>query len=243
MQSRKKLLTGISALLVVALSMPARGDQTAIFAEVHHYADSMAQFEAGKSAKTLGEIYAKGRAVGQQLAPILESLSDSDFALADEEMKGFFVFREEVVGVEPEMTFFKKLADRKGTQEDRDFFGYMTEVYGSGTWPAYVFQQTDYSGCDSYGDGTRTRLYVKAIKIGPLANATYRAELNKTIGELRGGFVSDGQCVCDGADSVTKELTMFIEQAPNASFIGDVKDVLAKVKAGKSKMRFSCVSG
>ncbi len=243
MQSWKKLLIWTSTLLVVALSLPACGDQATIFAQVHHYADSMAQLEVGKPGKTLGEVYAEGRAVAQQLVPILESLNDSDFALAEKEMKGFIVFREEVVGVEPDMTFFKKLADRKGTQEDKAFFGYMAEVYGSSTWPAYTFPQTDYSGCASYGDGTRTRLYVKAIKIGQPANATYRAELDKTIGELRAGFVSDAQCVCDGPDSVTTELTMFIEQAPNASFIGDAKGLLAKVKAGKSKMRFSCVSG
>jgi hypothetical protein len=211
----------------------------------------MEQLERGQGEKTVGDLYVEGLALGEKLQefrgsgqPIpLEALSEEDYDFVQQHMKGFFVFREEIVGVEPRMTFFKALAARKGSQEDVDFFNLMTEVYGDGIWPAYVEQQTDYSGCGSYGDGARTRIYLGAVKLKAPVNNAYREQIDGMIKGLKESLITDGLCVCGGADSVIKELTLFIEKAPNANFIEDVKQLLAKVKAGKSKMGFFCHTG
>lgn len=222
-----------------------------IISSVRSYSDSMVQLERGEGGITVGDIYVKGLSLGEKLLefkgggePVpLEAMSEEDYAFVQQHMKGFFVFREEIVGVEPEMTFFKELAARRGSQEDVDFFDLMTEVYGDGIWPAYIEQQTDYSGCGSYGDGARTRIYLHALKIGTPVNEAYRVKIDRMVKGLKESFISDGICVCGGEDTVVKELSLFIEKAPDADFIEDVKQLLAKVKAGKSKMGFYCRTG
>jgi len=245
------------AVLMVAFPMLAFGSQPPIpaggdiISSVRTYSDSMAQLERGQGEITVGDIYATGLALGEKLQefngvgkPIpLEALSGEDYAFVQQHMKGFFVFREEIVGVKPNMAFFKELAARKGSQEDVDFFDLMAEVYGDGIWPAFVEQQTDYSGCGSYGDGARTRIYLHAAKLKTPVNEAYKKEIDGMIKGLKESFIADGTCVCGGADAVIKELSLFIEKAPDADFIEEVKQLLSKVKAGKSRMGFYCQTG
>jgi hypothetical protein len=246
-----------AAVVIAAFPMLTFGNQPAdhadgyLISSVRSYSDSMAQLERGQGGITVGDIYVKGLSLGEKLLEFkgsgelvpLEAMSEEDYAFVQQHMKGFFVFREEIVGVEPKMTFFKELAARRGSQEDVDFFDLMTEVYGDGIWPAYVEQQTDYSGCDSYGDGARTRIYLDAVKIRTPVNEAYRIKVDEMIKGLKESFITDGICVCGGADAVIRELSLFIEKAPDADFIEDVKQLLAKVKAGKPKMKFYCQTG
>jgi len=249
---RSVVALGMALFSVLAFGgQPPVAADNDIISSVRSYSADMEQLERGHGNKTVGDLYVEGIVLGEKLQefkgegkPIpLEALSKEDYVFVQQHMKGFFVFRKEIVGVEPRMTFFKDLAVRRGSQEDVDFFKLMTEVYGDGIWPAYTKQVTDYSGCGSYGDGTRTRIYLEAIKIKTPENVAYRKSIDEMIKGLKESLITDGTCVCGGAETVIKELSLFIESAPNATFIEDVKQLLAKVKAGKSKMGFFCRPG
>ena len=237
--------TAVRAVLSVMWILPMQvyGDQSSILAEVHQYAEQAAQFENGKGKQSLGDLYLDGDVLADELAKVLESLSDQDYELAQKEMKGFFVFREEIVGVVPRWMFFRDLAQRKGSKEDIDFFTFMAELYGDGIWLVYEQQVTDYSSCGSYGDGTRTRLYLAATKIKPPVNQVYRTKLDKAIADLKESLVDENICVCDGPDSAINELSLFVKEAKDANIRQDVEKLLAKIKTGKSKVRFNCHPG
>lgn len=240
--TRMKSLATTGTMLMVLFPMLAHSDQAPILAEVNLYSQSMAQLEGGEGNKTLSEVYANGRVVAEKLARVLESLSNDDYAISEKGMKGFFVFREETVGVLPDMKFFKELAGRRGTRGDVEFFSLMIDVYHDGTWPAFIQQQTDYSGCTVFGDGTLTKLYIEATKLKKTASATYQKQLGELIEEIQSNL-TEVVCVCGNADSVIKELTLFSKSAPNADFIAEIKSRITEVKARKSKDRFVCHSG
>jgi hypothetical protein len=234
----------LAVLLVMwFLPMQVYGDQSSVLAKVHQYSEQVTQFENGKSKQSLDDLYLDGIVLAHELAQVLESLSDQDYELAQEEMKGFIVFREEIVGVEPKWVFFKELAQSKGSKEAIDFFNFMADVYGDGIWQVYEQQVTDYSSCGSYGDGTRTKLYLAATKIKPPVNQAYRIRLKKEIDELKESLVGDNICVCDGPDSAINELSLFVKKAKDANIRPDVEKLLAKIKAGKSTVRFNCHPG
>jgi hypothetical protein len=69
-------------------------------------------------------------------------------------MKGFVVNREETVFVQPDTNFWVTLAGSKGQNADQQFFQLQKKTYPDSVWPAYVQQQTDYSGCTDFQDGT-----------------------------------------------------------------------------------------
>jgi len=235
----------VLAVLLVTwfLPMQVHGDQFSVLAEVHKYYEQVTQFENGKSTQSLDDLYLDGDVLADELTKVLESLSAQDYELAQQEMKGFIVFREEIVGVEPKWVFFKELAQSKGSKEAIDFFTFMAELYGDGIWKVYEQQVTDYSSCGSYGDGTRTKLYLAATKIKPPVNQVYRTKLDKEIVELKESLVGDNICVCDGPDTAINELSLFVKKAKDANIRPDVEKLLAKIKAGKSTVRFNCHPG
>jgi hypothetical protein len=235
----------VLAVLPVMWMFPVKvyGDQSSVLAEVHQYSERVAQFQIGKSTQSLDDLFIDGDVLADELAEVLESLSVRDYELAQQEMKGFFVFREEIVGVQPRWKFFQELAKIKGSEEDIGFFNFMAALYGDDIRPVYEEQVTDYSSCGSYGDGTRTKLYLSATKIKPPVNLVYQRALNKAIADLKQSLVDENICVCEGPDSAIRELSLFLKKTKDTDFRPDVEKLLAKIKAGKSNVRFFCHPG
>ncbi|MBU0620991.1 MAG: hypothetical protein KJ795_03995 [Gammaproteobacteria bacterium] len=242
---RSALNFAVLTVLLVMWILPLQvyGDQSSILAEVHRYSEQMSQFESGSSKQPLDDLYLDGDVLADELSEVLETLSDQDYELAQQEMKGFFVFREEIVGVKPKWLFFKELALSKGSKEDVDFFSFMADVYGDDIRPVYEEQVTDYSSCSSYGHGAMTRLYLAATRMKTPVNQVYRSAVDKVIAELKESLVDDNICVCDGPDTAIKELSLFVKMAKGATIRPDVKKLLAKIIAGTSKARFHCHPG
>jgi len=237
-----KYLAILLTILMSSCPVLAQSDQSIILAEVNQYSQSMTRLENREGNKTLSEVYAEGHRVALKLSSVLESLSAEDYSLAKKDMKGFFVFREETVGVSPDMNFFKKLADQRGSREDIEFFSLMVDVYHNGTWPVFIEQQTDYSGCTSFGGGMLTKLYIRATQIHLTAQAAYQEPLKELIEKIQSELTSVA-CACGSADTVINELTLFVEKAPNAAIIEKVRNRLAAVKTGNTRDRFVCHSG
>src|SRR5438552_9843119 len=78
---------------------------------------------------------------------VLEGISDEEFTRLQRELPGVLVNREEIVFIKPDVDYFSKLAAARGDAADRAFFSALKQTYPDSVWPAYVEQQTDYSGC------------------------------------------------------------------------------------------------
>lgn len=250
-----KLFVTISTILIISFPIQSYGKNTSILNEVRMYSQSVGQFEKGAGNKTLGEIYVNGLVLAEKLvdhmhkwseeSDVLESLSDEDYLFVQKEMKGFYVTRHEIVDVSPDMKFFNKMAIIGGAQEDKDFFYFMAEIYPYGIWPIFMQEQTPYSACDIYGDGVLTNLYIEteSPKLKKITHVKYKEEISEIREGMKSRLSEDGGCACGGADTVIKELTLFIGSVPKANFIADVKRLLFVVKSGKSTIRLFCQTG
>ena len=104
------------------------------------------------------------------------------------------------------MNSFKKMTILGGTQEDKDFFCFMADVYPYGIWPTFIQEQTPYSGCDIYGDGILTNLYIEteSPKLKKITNVKYKEEISDIREGMKNRLSEDGGCACGGADTVSK---------------------------------------
>ena len=112
----------------------------------------------------------------------LESLSEQEFTTLSRELVGLIVNRDEIVFVEPDVTFFRRLAAR-GDRADRAFFAALSSTYPESVWPVYIEQQTDYGGCTRFGSGTLVSTY--------FTWAAVRRQYPKRYGEATASHLND----------------------------------------------------
>jgi hypothetical protein len=180
--------------------------------------------------------------LGQTLPRVLESLSDRDFEQLQRDLPGAIVSREEILVVQPNVDYFDKLAATQGDAVDRRFFAALKTIYPESVWPAYVEQQTDYSGCTAFGSGTLVEAYrvwsqFQTDLPNRYAGAVER-ELDRVSSEL-----AESTCACGNPASIQSELERFIQIFPNSPIRVRVEERLNAVKAGKSNIRAGCISG
>jgi hypothetical protein len=171
----------------------------------------------------------------------LESLSEPAFNQLRRELVGVVVNREEVVFVEPDVAFFRKLAAR-GDPADRAFFAALSATYPESVWPVYIEQQTDYSGCTRFGSGMLVTTY--------LTWSALRQQYPKRYEEASRGHLDDvkralaeSTCACGDRASVEQELTEFLRRAEVSELRTEVAARLAAVRSDRAKFRFACTSG
>lgn len=150
--------------------------------------------------------------------------------------------REEVVFVEPDVDFFKKLAKKYGKAADIAFFDLLKKYKPQSVWPVYMLQQTDVGGCTKYGTGTLTTLYGKVSKFKKKFKTAYQDDVREMMEELENQF-TDWSCACGDANSVMKELKLFLSRFPKSPISPAVKKRLSSLKAGKSSFEFHCIGG
>src|SRR5437867_2760664 len=144
--------------------------------------------------------------------------------------------RDEVVIAEPDSSTFLPLARRKGLKPDRDFMDvyFMTRPCA---WPAYVVQETDYSGCDDYGTGKIVTLYGEWRRYRSAHPKNYVSAATQQLEEIQNSLADPGS-PCGGPDSVTRELQQFLSRFPNDPITPKVRDVLNAIQQGRSNIRF-----
>jgi hypothetical protein len=171
----------------------------------------------------------------------LESLSEQEFAALGRELPGLIVNREEILFVQPDVVFFRRLAAR-GDRADRTFFAALASTYPDSVWPVYLDQQTDYSGCTRFGSGTLVSSYVTW--------AAVRRQYPKRYEEASAGHLGDivkelteSTCACGDRASVEQELTEFRRRVGASDVRTRVEARRAAVRRDRADFRFSCKSG
>ena len=171
----------------------------------------------------------------------LESLSKQEFTALSRELVGLVVNREEVVFVEPDVAFFRRLAAR-GDRADGAFFAALRTTYPQSVWPVYIEQQTDYSGCTRFGSGTLVSTYLTWAAVRRRYPTRYedasRIQLDDIVKEL-----TESTCACRDRASVEQELTEFLRRAHASDVRTRVEARLAAVRSDRANFRFGCTSG
>ena len=115
-------------------------------------------------------------------------------------------------------------------------------IYPESVWPAYIEQQTDYSGCTAFGTGKLIeayRLWSEFQTAFPDRYATaVKDELDRVGNELTGST-----CACGDAASIQGELENFIQMFPRSSIRAKVEERLNTLRLGKLDIRSRCISG
>jgi hypothetical protein len=171
----------------------------------------------------------------------IENISESDYADLCERLRGIMLNRDEVLIAQPDSGTFLPLAREKGLRPDRDFMDVYYQTVPS-VWPAYIEQQTDYSGCGVYGTGTLVGLYGEWRRYRSEHPENYTRAATEQMGEIQNRLEAPN-CACEGGDSVTRELQLFLSRFPSDPIAPKVREVLNAIKEGRSKIRFHCISG
>jgi hypothetical protein len=172
----------------------------------------------------------------------LEALSPAEFDSLTAAMTGAVIGRDEVLVVDVDTDYFLKLAASRGTRVDRTFFASRKATYPESTWPIYVEQQTDYSGCTKFGTGTLVSEYRRwtrfAVGFPRRYTAAVRREVERVSNEL-----TQSTCACGTRSSVEQEFRQFLRVFPRAPISAMVGARLRDVRTGRTDIRAQCHSG
>lgn len=172
---------------------------------------------------------------------VLERLNEEEFQVVVLKMKGFIVNRQETVFVEPDPAFFIALANRAGDQASVEFFEAYRKTKPNG-WPAYIEQQTDYSGCIRYGTLSLVDTYKVWDTYREKYPTRYPQEVTKFVRDIEDDL-TEGTCACDDKEAVLREFAAFGRAFPRAKISVRLREKFDQIRQGKSDIREHCVSG
>lgn len=172
----------------------------------------------------------------------IEDLPDDEYEALNLRLRGLLLNRAEVVLAAPDSEVFLPLARTKGLEADRAFMEMYFKTVPIAGWPAYVEQQTDYSGCDSYGTGVLVSLYEGWRQFQTHYPERYRTQAEERLEHIRDSLARVN-CACGGPDTVVRELELFLGRFPRDDMAAKVREELNEIKEGRSKIRFNCLSG
>lgn len=238
----KKVVIIVSLSLFFLPKLASTADTASLLKKAGEYSQELSRIEASNKTTSLEKLLQQGSIIAGELKPIIEQLSDEDYAFMEKNMKGYVVNREEVILVEPDIRFFSKLASKVGTEQDRIYFSFMLKVMPEGFWPVYIMRQTDVGGCIEFGNGLLSTLYKEASDIVPKLSGYYRKQLDGTIEDI-GDQLTTGTCACGKIASVKRELQTFLEMNPKASIADRVRARMNVLQRGGHVIRENCIGG
>jgi hypothetical protein len=241
----RALLPGLGAFAIAGVATLAIGvarvSAADIPPDVDQYAAALSAIEHTRGRQSLEELFELGIRSGPRLEAILESLSEAEFKSLRDKMQGFVIERGAVITVHPSSDFFRKLARRKGTKVDREFF----EIYAraepdsNGGLPAYVERRTDESGCTRFDGPLMTRLYRGWLGFRTAHPDDYATEAQGEIDSLTTELRA-GTCACGSKEQVIAALTVFVNTFPDVPIAPELRDRIERVRRGTSSIRFNC---
>jgi hypothetical protein len=244
--------TLVLSVILALIPTQAQKDQSALAVpdEVSAYGRAIEVTRTKKKSEiNVEQLLALGRHAGDALLkPInargmnaLEELSDESFQAVAHQMEGFWVNRQEVLYVEPDPSFFLKLARSSGDQASIEFFEAFTKTFQHG-WKIYHEQQTDYSGCIRFGSMSLVNSYAIWDAYRIRHPKRYSGEVQTILKDLEEDLAA-GTCVCGEKNEVMKEFQEFIRAFPSSILAKRLQERLDQIRAGKSNMRWHCISG
>jgi hypothetical protein len=171
---------------------------------------------------------------------VLDRMTEGELEELARRLPGVQVWRGETEGVAIEPAFFGDLARRFGTDADVQFFTRRGLTYPDGGFcPAYVEQQTDLTGCISYGTGKIVSAYARWSAYQQDYPGHYTHAVRVMLEEAT-ELLTTPQCACGEQAAVTGELALFLRRFRTAGASPKAARLLDAVRAGKSGMRFKC---
>lgn len=220
----------------------AQADNGPLLDSVRKYGGHVDLIERSAGKASLMGLIQEGTALADRLRPVIPDLSETDYKFVKKHLKGFVVNRQEVIVVEPDTAFFRALAEKHGTDNDRLFSQFLHEWMPAGTWPVYINLQTDFGGCTRFGDGFLAELYLKGNKLLPQMTGYYAREITKIVKEVSFELTA-GTCACRDRQSVIKEFEMFLDFNSGSELSGAIKNRLEKVREKRDSIRYYCSAG
>jgi len=240
MKTRIFLKVNFVLIICSVSSLPIYAQNKTILELADQYSSTLKNFQAWKRGSSVEQVIRKGDAVAKKYDE-LESLSDTEYALLEKKMKGYFINRIEVLIIRPDVKFFINLSKRFGTRADVAFFVLLRMIRPDSIWPAYIEQQTDVTGCTIYGKGLFAQLYGQTTKFRSVYPKAYVLNIKDEIEEMVENFVA-GTCACGSKADVQKELRLFVRTFPRDENTPGVKTKLKRL-SNKGDFRFNCHSG
>jgi len=217
-------------------------------AAVDFYRSAITSAEPGRSSRAIEAAFSAFVSMREALMQVrsgqnvLESLPDEDFQRLKRELPGAIVNREEVVFVEPDPDYFRKLAAARGDGADRAFFSAFKATYPESVWPIYVEQQTDHGGCTRFGGLTLVETYRTWFDFQRRFRDRYAAGAQKETDAVIEQLTTS-TCACGDLASVERELQRFRRQFPTSPARAKIEQRLQALRARRSEIRTSCVAG
>jgi hypothetical protein len=230
--------------LVATLLLVATSQADEIPDSVGEYSSALSDLMKSQGRQSIEPVFEAGMKTTSHLQAVMPSLSESQYQQVQHEMQGFIVVRHpsQQSLVRPNLSFFKALANKRGTKADRAFFDIyeQTEPDGNGNFPAYVRaapgQET---GCTMFagkklGDLYRGWLTFRTANPDAYANES-QGEIDAIENELESGI-----CSCDSADETATGLQSFVDTFPNLPMTPKIKARIVTIRSGTSSFRFDC---
>jgi hypothetical protein len=216
-------------------------------ATVDAYRSAIAAAESGRVTRGIEAAFsALGRLRGALMQArngrdVMESLPEDEFQRLRRALPGARINRDEVVFVEPDPDYFTKLAATHGDRADIAFFAALKGTYPESNWPAYIEQQSDYSGCTRFGSMSLVGTYRVWVNFRDRFPGRYadgaRKEMDAVIQHL-----TASTCACGALASVENELQRFVRAFPASSAQPLVTRRLQALAGRRSDIRASCVA-
>ena len=216
-------------------------------AAIGAYRTAITSAEAGQKADAVETAFTALASVRAALmgpastrGTVLESLSDEAFRRVAA-LPGAIVNREELLLVEPDPSYYVKLAAAHGDTGDRAFFAALKATYPESVWPVYVDQQTDLSGCTRFGSGALVDTYRRWSAFQRTFPMRYVAAARKEVHDVS-ARLTESKCACGDAASVQDELQRFVAAFQTSPIGAKVKQRLQDVRAGRPRIRANCTA-
>ena len=215
---------------------------------VQAYAKLLADYQQSKGHRSLEPVFRAGTAAVDTLTTsnpsrnglsFLESHTDTQLAPILKEMHGYVRSGETGQLMLTNWKFFRALADSKGNSEDSAFFQLMDETKLANGFTNYTEQVTDDTACIAYGTGALTGDYARLLAFQKNFPQAYRPEIDHAFQDMQ-TQLTEGDCACEGKDSVIHEFELFVKTCPEESIAPKVRQRLEDVRNDRIKFRYQC---
>ncbi len=212
---------------------------------VARYEAALAKARAQPRAN-VEELYGLALGAGAEVLRDLVKVTEAQFAgkeakPAVTEVQGLTLSWERVLYAEPQPRFFAALAKEKGRPVDQAFFERLAATKPEGTWPVYIEQQTDDSGCVRYEARVVAPVYRGWLEFRKRFPKEYKRAVAQEL--ERAEHALAGTCACGKRSEVEAGLAELAKALAGSKAGTIAKKQLDGLRTGKSELRLECRAG
>ncbi|HYD42457.1 MAG TPA: hypothetical protein VEB43_16630 [Anaeromyxobacter sp.] len=209
---------------------------------VARYEAALAKARAQKSVN-VEELYGLALGAGAEVLRDLVKVTEAQYAGKEAKpavtaVQGLTLSWQNVLYAEPQPRFFAALAKEKGRSVDEAFFERLAATKPEGTWPVYIEQQTDVSGCVRYEAPVVAPVYRGWLEFKKRFPKAYPRAVAQEL--ERAEHALAGTCACGRQADVEAGLDALAKALAGTKAGTIAKQQLDRLRAGKSELRLEC---